>query len=174
MSVLSAALVKAIHGTVGDRPRTRKGIGRMARFEGVTDATRAVMRANRGKDTKPEMTVRRLAHAMGYRYRLHGKGLPGRPDLVFGPRRKVVLVHGCFWHAHEGCPKATRPRTRTEFWDAKFARNRDRDGKVAAALRSAGWDVLVLWECALSDRAALAGALASFLGPSGPVARRRC
>ena len=101
----------------------------------------------RGKDTKPEMLVRRLVHGMGYRYRLHARDLPGRPDLVFRPRRKAIFVHGCFWHRHEGCSRNTMPATRQDFWRRKLNGNAQRDRRNEAALREAGWRVLVIWEC---------------------------
>lgn len=138
---------------------------RAPNFPEVSDATRAVMRANRGKDTKPEMVVRRLVHGMGFRYRLHHKGLPGKPDLVFGPRKKVIFVHGCFWHQHSDphCKIARMPKSRVEFWQAKLEGNRDRDARNVKALNDAGWRVLVLWECGLRDREGTATILKSFL-----------
>lgn len=107
----------------------------------------ALMGRIRGKDTHPEMFVRRMAHGLGYRYRLHRKDLPGSPDLVFPGRKKVIFVHGCFWHRHPGCPLAATPKTRPEFWRAKFATNVKRDREAIAALRRAGWDTMVVWEC---------------------------
>jgi DNA mismatch endonuclease, patch repair protein len=101
----------------------------------------------RGKDTQPEMRVRRALWAAGLRYRLHDKSLPGRPDLVFPGRRMVVMVHGCFFHMHEGCANFRLPKTRTDWWAAKLARNRARDAEVRAALEAAGWHVIVVWEC---------------------------
>jgi len=111
----------------------------------------AHMRKIRGKDTKPEMVVRRMVHGLGYRYRLHKKGLPGSPDLAFSSRRKAIFVHGCFWHAHPdpGCPIAKTPKSRVDFWEAKFARNRERDQRKKAELEELGYDVLVVWECEL-------------------------
>ena len=109
----------------------------------------------RGKNTKPEMAVRRAAHALGLRFRLHRRDLAGTPDLVF-PKRKVALfVHGCFWHRHEGCSKASTPKTRVAFWQAKFDRNTARDGRTAEALQAAGWTVATVWECETRDPAAL-------------------
>lgn len=102
----------------------------------------------RGKDTKPEMLLRRGLHAMGLRYRLHVRDLPGRPDLVFPRHRAVILVHGCFWHGHD-CPLFRLPATRPEFWAAKIAGNRTRDQRTAGALHAAGWRVLTVWECCL-------------------------
>lgn len=101
----------------------------------------------RGKDTKPEMRVRKALFAGGYRYRLHRKDLPGTPDIVLPGRRVAIFVNGCFWHGHSGCSLAKVPRTRTEFWREKFESNRQRDRVAADALRVAGWRVLVVWEC---------------------------
>ena len=117
----------------------------------------------RGRDTKPEKVVRSLAHALGYRFRLHRRDLPGSPDLVFSSRRRVILVHGCFWHRHPGCRFATSPRTRPEFWEAKFARNVERDAENLADLAAAGWEALVVWECETRDPDRLAGRLTAFL-----------
>lgn len=101
----------------------------------------------RGKDTKPELVVRRMLHGMGYRFRLHGKKLPGRPDIVLTRHRKVVFVHGCFWHRHN-CPRgASTPTSNVETWNEKFARNLERDRTATRELRSRGWDPLIVWEC---------------------------
>lgn len=128
------------------------------------EARSAAMRAVKGRDTKPEMAVRRMLHAMGYRYRVQARGLPGRPDLAFTRRRAAVFVHGCFWHGH-GCARGRRvPATNTEFWIAKIARNRARDAEVAAALTGMGWRSTVVWECGLRDMAAVAAGLRGFLG----------
>lgn len=122
----------------------------------------------RSKDTAPEWTVRRLAHAMGYRYRLHVEGLPGKPDLVFPGRRKVIFVHGCFWHGHEACRSGrVRPRANAAFWGPKLDRNRERDARHIAALTEAGWAVLVVWACELRDEASLRDRLSEFLGATG-------
>ena len=123
-----------------------------------------LMRQVRGKDTKPEMAVRRLAHALGYRFRLHRKDLPGTPDIVFPSRRKVIFVHGCFWHRHPGCRKASMPTTNYDFWKSKFARNIERDARKEAALREAGWNVLVIWECETRHEDDLRVRLRDFLG----------
>lgn len=122
-----------------------------------------------GENTKPEMVVRRILHGEGYRYRLHRKDLPGRPDIVFVSRRKVIFVHGCFWHRHEGCSLARLPKTRLDFWVPKLEANRLRDIKCQEALRLEGWQVLVVWECELKKRdlPSLSERLAAFLGPSG-------
>lgn len=120
----------------------------------------------RGADTKPEMLVRRLAHAMGYRYRLHGKGLPGKPDLVFSGRRKIIFVHGCFWHRHpdKNCRLARLPKSRLEFWRPKLEGNRERDEKNQMKLGKLGWNVMVIWECQLRDEGALGKRIRKFLG----------
>ncbi|MBA1140694.1 very short patch repair endonuclease [Mesorhizobium neociceri] len=116
----------------------------------VDKQTRSRMMAGiRGKDTKPELALRHALHARGFRYRLHSKGIPGRPDLVFPIFRAAVFVHGCFWHRHAGCRYTTTPATRPEFWQSKFEANVTRDGVVYAALLEAGWRVATVWECAL-------------------------
>ena len=101
----------------------------------------------KGKNTKPEMVVRSLVHRLGYRYRLHQKSLPGKPDLVFASRRKVIFVHGCFWHRHECRYGAVKPATNASFWETKRLSNVERDRKTRIALEQAGWQVLVIWEC---------------------------
>nr|WP_253341030.1 DNA mismatch endonuclease Vsr [Sphingobium sp. OAS761] len=107
------------------------------------------MRLVRGKDTGPERTVRRLVHRLGFRYRLHDRSLPGSPDLVFRSRRKVIFVHGCFWHRHPdpACKLARLPKSRLDFWLPKLTANRERDDRVLEALREQGWQSLVVWEC---------------------------
>lgn len=100
-----------------------------------------------GKNTTPELRVRRAVHALGLRFRLHRKDLPGKPDLVFPKLRLAVFVHGCFWHRHAGCQKATFPKSRTDFWLRKFTGNQTRDKKAINELESAGWRVAVIWEC---------------------------
>jgi DNA mismatch endonuclease (patch repair protein) len=121
------------------------------------------MRAVRSKNTKPEMLVRRLAHAMGFRFRLHRKDLPGSPDLVFPSRRRVILVHGCFWHGH-GCKRGARqPKDNADYWRTKIARNVARDERVLSELHALGWESLTLWECELRDRDALTARLRGFL-----------
>lgn len=118
----------------------------------------------RGKDTKPEMLVRRTLWAAGYRYRVHAKDLPGRPDIAFRSRRKAVFVHGCFWHGHPGCPVAHLPKTRPEYWAEKFAKNAARDCANIEALGRLGYAVEVVWECEATSPQ-LAERLAEFLGP---------
>ena len=119
----------------------------------IVDAqTRSRMMAGiRGKDTKPETSVRKALHRRGYRYRLHNPKLPGKPDLAFTSRKAVIMVHGCFWHGH-GCNLFKWPSTRELFWRAKINRNRDRDSQIQQALEALGWRVLVVWECALKGR----------------------
>ena len=109
------------------------------------------MRRIRGKNTKPEMIVRRLVFGMGYRYRLHRRDLPGCPDLVFPRFRKVLFVHGCFWHSHSGCRRATMPKSNEEYWCLKLENNRIRDEANQIALRSSGWEVMVVWECEIKN-----------------------
>lgn len=123
----------------------------------------ANMRQIRSRDTKPEVAVRRIVHAMGYRYRLHRRDLPGKPDLVFGPRRAVIFVHGCFWHQHD-CRDGHSPRSNTGYWAEKLRRNVERDTAQAAALAAMGWRVLAIWECQATDRDSVARAVAAFLG----------
>ncbi|MER9585249.1 DNA mismatch endonuclease Vsr [Mesorhizobium sp. M0276] len=117
----------------------------------------------RSKDTKPEITVRRALHRLGYRFRLHRRDLPGTPDIVLRRHRTIILVHGCFWHQHDGCRDARMPRTRQDYWSAKFQRNSERDAKITAALTALGWRVLVIWECD-ARKPELASHLASVLG----------
>ena len=103
----------------------------------------------RNKGSKAELAIRRMIHGLGYRYRLHAKELPGKPDIVFRPRKKAIFVHGCFWHRHPGCPRARFPKSpeTAEFWRDKLLGNVRRDRRNIAALESQGWDVMVVWEC---------------------------
>lgn len=126
-----------------------------------------IMRSVKATNTSTELFVRRLVFKMGYRYRLHGKKLPGKPDLVFPGRRKVIFVHGCFWHRHEHCALARLPKSRLDFWLPKLEGNRERDARKLAALAEAGWKALVVWECELRDEAALAERLRLFLEGDG-------
>ena len=107
----------------------------------------------RGKDTQPELALRRVLHGLGLRYRLYGTGLPGKPDLVFPRYKAVVFVHGCFWHRHPGCSIATTPKSNTAFWLEKFEKNVARDARVATQLGEQGWRVFLAWECELSTPA---------------------
>lgn len=120
----------------------------------------------KGKDTGPELKVRRLVHRMGFRYRLHRKGLPGKPDMVFPGRKAVIFIHGCFWHQHPdaNCKLARQPKSRADFWKPKLEANRARDERHREALASSGWRVLELWECQLGDSGRLAGTIRDFLG----------
>lgn len=128
------------------------------------------MRAVRSKDTKPELLVRRLAHAMGYRFRLHRKDLPGSPDLVFPGRRSVIFVHGCFWHGHDCRRGARQPKDNADYWRAKVARNMARDARVLNELGEAGWRSMILWECELRDRDELGTRIRRFLDEAdGPL-----
>ena len=102
------------------------------------------------KNTKPELAVRKLLHAAGWRYRLHRKGLPGTPDIVFGPRKAALFVHGCFWHGHH-CRLGKLPKTRPEFWSAKIAGNRARDARKVGQLVEQGWRVMTIWQCGLKN-----------------------
>lgn len=119
----------------------------------------------RGRDTKPELLVRRIAHEMGYRFRLHRRDLPGAPDLVFPSRSKVIFVHGCFWHRHmePTCKLARMPKTRLDFWASQLENNRKRDAKNIVLLDERGWEILVIWECQTSDREALRVRVGEFL-----------
>lgn len=123
----------------------------------------------RGRDTGPERAVRSLLAALGYRYRLQYGKLPGQPDIAFPGRRKVVWVHGCFWHRHPGCSLARLPKSRLEFWEPKLEANLERDHKVQAMVTALGWSCLVVWECQLKDAAALEERLTQFLGPAHAV-----
>ncbi|MCU7923801.1 MAG: DNA mismatch endonuclease Vsr [Candidatus Thiodiazotropha sp. (ex Dulcina madagascariensis)] len=119
----------------------------------------------RNKDTKPEMRVRKIVHGMGYRYRLHKANLPGKPDLVFAGRKKVIFVHGCFWHRHPDlkCPFARLPKSKLDFWVPKLEANRQRDEVNVRELEQAGWGVLTIWECELKDEEQLKIRIREFL-----------
>jgi DNA mismatch endonuclease (patch repair protein) len=122
----------------------------------VTQAQRSAMMAGiRGRDTGPEMAVRRAVHRLGFRYRLHGRDLPGTPDLVFPRLHTVLFVHGCFWHRHTGCRLAYEPKSNVEFWRRKFAGNVARDSVTTSELRDKGWEVLTVWECEVREAADL-------------------
>ena len=120
----------------------------------------------RGRDTGPERTVRGLLTSMGYRYRLQYSRLPGRPDIAMPGRKRVLWIHGCFWHQHSGCRRATMPKTRPEFWRAKLEGNRARDERNKAMVESLGWSTFVLWECELQDIEDTRSRLSEFLGPN--------
>ena len=130
----------------------------------VSPEKRSQMMAGiKGKNTRPEMLVRRLVHGMGYRYRLHRNDLPGSPDLVFPRLRKVIFLHGCFWHRHHGCRFAYTPKSNIQFWLQKLESNTQRDARALKSLDGPGWDVLVVWECEVSDLHSLSQKLAVFL-----------
>jgi DNA mismatch endonuclease Vsr len=124
-----------------------------------------LMASIRAKDTKPEVAVRRMLHAMGYRFRLHRRELPGTPDIVLAARRSVIEVRGCFWHQHPGCPRARVPATRPDYWMPKLSANVARDARNCRLLRRSGWRVAVVWECQIGrDPGAVARRLRRFLG----------
>lgn len=130
----------------------------------LTTAERSAhMSRIRARDTRPEMVVRRTAHAMGLRYRLHRKDLPGSPDLVFPGRRRAIFVHGCYWHRHSGCRLAYTPKSNTAFWEAKFECNVARDKEAIAALEADGWRTAIIWECETKRPDGIPGRLRSFL-----------
>lgn len=133
----------------------------------TAEQTSAIMRAIRSKDTKPEMIVRRLLHSEGYRYRLHRKEIPGRPDVAFIGRKKAIFVHGCFWHQHPdpSCKLSKVPKTRLDYWLPKLKRNVARDRKSLEALERAGWQALIVWECELGDLEKVMARLVEFIGP---------
>jgi DNA mismatch endonuclease, patch repair protein len=117
----------------------------------------------RSKNMAPEMVVRRLVFSLGYRYRLHGRDLPGRPDLVFRSTRRVIFVHGCFWHRHANCALARLPKSRLDFWKPKLEGNHERDEKNRRALYREGWKVLTVWECELNKAKRLETRIRRFL-----------
>jgi DNA mismatch endonuclease, patch repair protein len=123
------------------------------------------MRQIRSKNTAPEVLLRRMLHREGYRFRLHRPDLPGKPDLVFPARRKVIFVHGCFWHQHPGCREGRVPGSRRDYWEPKLARNQQRDMATQAALKEQGWQYLIVWECEVKNSNKVLEALLSFLGP---------
>jgi DNA mismatch endonuclease (patch repair protein) len=124
---------------------------------------REIMQSIRGKNSRPELLVRRLVHSMGYRYRLHSRSLPGAPDLVFSSRRKVIFIHGCFWHRHRCRKGQSVPGTRRKFWIAKLEGNKKRDERKRRALRRLGWRSLVIWECQTKDVDRLTDRIVRFL-----------
>lgn len=132
----------------------------------LTPAQRSEQMARiRSRDTGPEMVVRRLIHRLGYRYRLHDRRLPGSPDLVFAARRKVIFVHGCFWHQHDdqACMRAKMPASRPEFWIPKLQGNRQRDRAQLILLNELGWQSLVVWQCQVAKASALEATIVEFL-----------
>lgn len=133
-----------------------------------------IMSLVRGRNTTPELAVRRLIHRLGYRFRLHSAELPGRPDIVLPRLRKAIFVHGCFWHGHEGCAKGRPPKSRTEYWKAKFDANRKRDARNLLDLKSRGWLPLVVWQCELKKVERLTTKVGKFLSrPKTRIAARK-
>lgn len=126
---------------------------------------RRIMQSVGTAHTEPEMIVRRALYAEGYRYRLHRKDLPGKPDIVFAKRRKIIFVHGCFWHGHN-CPKGRLPKSRLDYWGPKIERNRQRDCDSERALHMQGWEVMTVWQCEIKALPLLICRLSEFLGPS--------
>jgi DNA mismatch endonuclease (patch repair protein) len=125
----------------------------------------------RSQNTRPEMVVRRAAHSLGYRFTLHDPTLPGTPDIVFGRRMKVIFVHGCFWHQHDGCKRSSIPKSRMDYWVPKLQRNKNKDQSAIAQLSTRGWEALVIWECELKDQKLLLKRLSKFLGPPRTIKR---
>jgi DNA mismatch endonuclease (patch repair protein) len=123
----------------------------------------AIMSRIKGENTKPEIAVRKMVHALGYRFRLHDKMLPGKPDIVLAKHRKVILVHGCFWHWHPRCTRSSFPVTNVQFWREKIVSNKRRDQKVVKALNRRGWQTLVVWQCQTRDTVKLRLRLEKFL-----------
>ena len=144
--------------------------GRATPWEGVPEVRRRTMAAIKGRDTKPELAVRSLLHRLGYRYRVHAAGLPGRPDIIFPGRHKAIFVHGCFWHGHEGCGLNRAPKSRRHYWDPKLQSNKDRDARVRASLEALGWQSAIVWECETANSDRLAAVLVGFLGAAKWIA----
>lgn len=128
-----------------------------------------IMSKVQGKNTKPELVVRSLLHRLGFRFRLHRSDLPGNPDIVLPKYRKVIFVHGCFWHGHEGCSRAKRPSTNRVFWDEKLDKNIARDRRTVVELAQFGWESLIVWSCETKDKECLQAKLLSFLAPHTPI-----
>lgn len=123
----------------------------------------AIMSRIKGEHTKPEILVRKIVHSLGYRFRLHPNGLPGKPDLALPRHHKIILVHGCFWHGHASCSRATVPSTNTAFWHKKIVGNKIRDRRVSYKLRREGWQVLIIWQCQTKSLERLTDRLKTFL-----------
>jgi DNA mismatch endonuclease (patch repair protein) len=135
----------------------------------VQERHRQVMRSNKSKNTKPEIVIRKMLHAMGYRFRLHRRDLPGTPDIVFPSRKAAIQVHGCFWHQHEGCRHGRVPSTRQDYWVPKLSRNVQRDSQVCQRLGALGWRLMIVWECDILNVEKTSTKLRHFLGPQGPI-----
>ena len=131
----------------------------------VLDSVSLRMKRVKQRDTAPELIVRKILFAAGYRYRVHRRDLPGSPDIVFPGRRKVIFVNGCFWHGHQNCSRASLPKTRFQYWKDRILKNRERDARSIAALEKLGWAVDTVWECQTRDMASLEERLARFLDP---------
>ncbi|MER8485910.1 DNA mismatch endonuclease Vsr [Mesorhizobium sp. M1322] len=132
----------------------------------VSPAARSRMMGRiRGKDTGPEMLVRKVAHQMGYRFRLHRHDLPGTPDIVFPARKTAMFIHGCFWHRHEGCKYCYNPKSNIDFWQRKFDNNVQRDQRVRKDLERLGWNITVIWACETADQPSLRSKLRAYLEP---------
>ena len=137
------------------------------KIDGVDDGTRKRMSNVPSENTKPELVVRKIIHSLGYRYRLHAKTLPGKPDIVFKSRRKVIFVNGCFWHYHE-CRHDKMPQTRKEYWRDKLVANHNRDLLNYSKLNSLGYSVLIIWECEIKNRNRVINKILKFLNEEGP------
>ena len=137
------------------------------------DQRRRIMQSVGTRNTLPELIVRRAVHALGFRFRLHRKDLPGTPDLVFPRLRKVIFVDGCFWHGHQGCRKGALPKSRVEYWEPKIRRNIERDKEVRSLLRDSGWDVLTIWQCETKETETLGSRLKDFLWSTPKRSRNR-
>lgn len=133
-------------------------------FDDTADVVRRRMARIRKTDSKPETKVRQLAHALGYRFRKNCHGLPGTPDIVFPSRRKIIFVHGCFWHQHSGCRLAKQPASRKDYWLPKLRRTVERDAEIELTLTALGWNLLTIWECEVWDAEHIQAELHSFLG----------
>lgn len=138
-------------------------MGRLIAPAASSPHVRAVMRSNRSRDTKPELLVRQLLSELGYRYRLYRTDLPGKPDIVFPGRRKVIFVHGCFWHQHRPCPQSRPLKSNLSYWTDKLARNKTRDVRNRRRLRQLGWSYVVIWECELGKPTKVRSRLKAFL-----------